>query len=235
MTGDAGTGNATAPPTEATISAEQAKQVPMQKDGDKKSFWSREFSLLSIVGAVIVGFFVGASQITDGVEKMLIFFHFRPDAFSVGEDNARSVFSKHLIEVAWTRLFVDRNYVRTLELGLDASAQEAAWKAYADAVRTWNVEIMNSILGVQQYYGTAKRNFLEQKVQGGFSRASDCISKMRYPDYWKKLNHEKCEGANPDPLNMKNNFEIAYDILDDLNRDLYCFASGLTKEKATCE
>ena len=155
---------------------------PQSEDHDEAS-WFRALrrSWLGLTIASIAVIFVGFANLTDAIDKALVFFHLKPDALDLARDDERSRFARELMRLAWQRLATMNKYRVMVEREYPQSEQDTAWQQYAAVFDEWNRDLMANIIGLEQEYNQGKSSQFENRIQPAFTQLHDCIQGMRRP------------------------------------------------------
>lgn len=131
-------------------------------------------------------------------------------SYDVTENTERGRFSSALLENAWNRMFWMRVYTERVRVGAPKEEQLRAWQKYIDATEKWSSNIMNYLLGLEQYYpGSDKRSFLEDTIQPKLIEIGQMIRALKYPV--DSISHN-IVGPKIDSIQGK---------VDDVNNDFY--------------
>src|ERR1019366_1191113 len=71
---------------------------------------------------------------------------------------------------------------------------DSSWNAYNDSDADWNANLMNSIVGLERYYGAKRSAQTEGKIQMLFLQLDDELAALRRSDIIKELR----AGKEPD-------------------------------------
>jgi len=157
------------------------------------------------------------------MDKLFVAVGIRPDALAIVENDRRANFSRAFIHSAWLRLHMTRRVLMTQVPEHPQAAQDKEWENYKAALASWNADVMNNILGFQEYYGTAKRREFEHVLQPAFLAIHTCLEARRSPEL--KLT---CKiSASADPTDIER-------AINHLNGQLYCFMAGVTQHGQSC-
>jgi hypothetical protein len=110
---------------------------------------------------------------------------------------------------------------------------ESSWNAYNDSDADWNANLMNSIVGLERYYGAKRSAQTEGKIQMLFLQLDDELAALRRSDIVKELR----AGKEPDATQQADGVALAYGAAkttETLRNQLYalarCFPSGNKSE-----
>jgi hypothetical protein len=170
------------------------------------------------VGAVLTAI----ATWTESVDRLLVFTGVKPNSLELVRGDERARFSRELTRAAWHRLFAMQRYVSTVEAGYSTLDQDRAWERYAEIFEEWNRDLMVNILFLEQYYrAQGKRDQFETAIQPAFARIHACLEGLRRP-----------KTTIVCTLSETHDIKIINQALEQLNRDLYCFVTGLPEPKA---
>jgi hypothetical protein len=77
---------------------------------------------------------------------------------------------------------------------------DSSWNAYNDSDADWNANLMNSIVGLERYYGAKRSAQTEGKIQMLFLQLDDELAALRRSDIIKELR----AGKEPDATQQAN-------------------------------
>ena len=110
---------------------------------------------------------------------------------------------------------------------------DSSWNAYNDSDADWNANLMNSIVGLERYYGAKRSTQTEGKIQMLFLQLDDELAALRRSDIVKELR----AGKEPDATQQPDGVALAYGAAkttETLRNQLYalarCFPSGNKSE-----
>lgn len=174
---------------------------------------------IGLTVTAVAGLLIAAAATTDATDKLLIWTHIEPDALQLAENNARGQFSRDLTQSAWRRLFWMRRLVLAAEAKFTDQEKNEIWASYLKSLEEWNSNLMINILSLQRYYGSARRQLFERKIQHDFGEIHYCLEALRHP-----------AGTMSCKLSTDRDPKAIEGAIDRLNSVLYCFVSGLPDE-----
>ena len=83
---------------------------------------------------------------------------------------------------------------------------DSSWKAYNDSDADWNANLMNSIVGLERYYGAKRSAQTEGKIQMLFLQLDDEFAAFRCSDIVKELR----AGKEPEATQQTDGVALAY-------------------------
>jgi hypothetical protein len=191
-----------------------------------QAHWFRrlERSPWGLTIAALGGILTGLAASTAAIDNLLTFTGLKhseqQNALMVARDDERARFSRDLTRAVWHRWFAMNRYVSTVEAGYSAPDQDGAWDRYATVFEEWNRDLMVNILSLEQHYqGTPKRDEFENRIQPAFGRLHACLEGLRRPK-----TTITCK------LSPTRDIAVISEELKRLNRDLYCFVTGLPRK-----
>ena len=158
------------------------------EETEEESHWLVRFKKTGpyIVGAAIGGLVMAFGNFTDSIGK--IYDRLKtPEAFVLAENTAKSNFSDQLARRAWLRLFWADNFRARVISRTPMSDINSSWNAYINSDADWNANLMNSIVGLERYYGASRSAQLEGKIQMLFQQLDDELAALRRSDIVKEL------------------------------------------------
>ncbi len=223
---------------------QMAKNPPDQNKAEEKTLTQYDIAKRDLLNnpfaAVIVlitGIVIGASQIPDAVNKLLVTFGVKPDALTLANNDAKSGLTRNLIELGYKRIFWIQNYYaryKRIELEIDSLGQSEnksaqiinrmveksdinlAWNEYIKTVEGWSMNLVINQQLIGKYYSDEKSQTFDQ-IHNEFQQIHEKLVSVRYKSMYKN------ETA-------KIFSEIKTDT-EMLNTKLLFFVTGLEEDK----
>jgi hypothetical protein len=180
---------------------------------------------LSLIAIALV--ITNLGNVFEGADKIVHFVWKKPDAaLEIYRADEVTRFSRELTRLFYSRLLATRRYLTYVQRDYPPDQQSKAWERYAAVFEDWNREIMVNILGLQQIYGTQKRNQFESILQHKFRIVHSCLENIHR------------HGMKPQCVSPED-YDINYDVdkigvqkaIDFLDSDIYFFVTGLHKQE----
>jgi hypothetical protein len=174
------------------------------------------------------------SPLFDVWDKTQVALGWKPDQLQLARSNEKGVFSRHLVEVAWRRVFWMRRYGLAVEDGLPISTRDIDWDNYLKVLETWNAELMVNIIQLQVFYGTEKSRTFQYDIQRQFGVLHGCLNRLHFREAYAARNDAPCRiPGHVGGDDIQNAVALRHG-LDTLNVRLFCFATGLTPQGDAC-
>jgi hypothetical protein len=147
----------------------------------------------------------------------------------LAENTARSDFSERLTRMAWRRLYWGRLAGQRIIDEAPIGDIDVAWSTYINASAEWNTEVMILIVGLEKYYGAARRQFFEGQILNLFNAFDDALRAIRRSGEMRKLRDSQIP-TEVDRTEIRGLFDTLKSRTGELNYALYdfivCFEPG---------
>jgi len=176
---------------------------------ERMQWWLGNNPLLSVV-ALAASLVIGVGAVVKALNDIVVATGLKQEkALELAADNAKAEFSRHLVELAWRRLFWTRNFVRRVELSRPAAELDYSWNRYLDSAAEWSADIMVDINGLERYYAGSEKPAQFDRIRVEFLALETLLVKLRT--------------ATDTPASAEL-IAQAKSLTDKINIDLYFFA-----------
>jgi len=210
------------------------ENTPIRLDAIKRSISNNS------IGAVIllvVGILIGAGQLTEAINKLLVAGGFKPDALMLANEDAKGELTRRLIELGYKRIFWIQNYVaryKRIKIGgdslmesrekspnlissmADESDIDLAWNEYIKTVEGWSMNLVINEQLINRYHSDEKSETFDG-IHNSFRDIHADLVTMRYNNLGRPV-------ADSILVEIKTKTDV-------LNTEILFFVTGLEEDR----